>query len=371
MTNKNIHINCPTCNETINIKEAIAKNLENDLHKEELTKIRSEEAIKAHKVFADTIKSKDDELLDQSSKIIELNTLKSQIQTLQRKNKEVQSEVSLQYEEKLNEEMDKKNLEISDGKIQINQLRDDLIKLEKRASQGSVQLQGESKEKMIEEWLQEEFPEDEIKEVKKGIKGADTIHKIVMNGETAGRICIESKRTNVFQNSWIEKVKDDAKDHKCQIALIVTDALPKNLKGYQLNAVWICTFSQFKILIHSLRLNICELSNALNSHKNRTDKTSLLFNYITSLEFKQEVETIVSSFISLEEDLEREKKSMQSLWSKRSKLHTSVVKSTTNIYGSLKGIAGNSIKSIDQLELPSPDNKILEIINTHQKKGKK
>ena len=65
----------------------------------------------------------------------------------------------------------------------------------------------------------------------------------------------------------------------------------------------------------------------------------------------------------LEEDLEKEKRAIQSLWKKRSKLHSNIVKGTTNIYGSLRGIAGNAIKNIDQLEIPHHEEKILKITN--------
>ena len=161
--------------------------------------------------------------------------------------------------------------------------------MQKRAGQGSVQLQGEAQEIQIEEWMRKEFPEDNITEIKKGARGADVMHEVMINGEVAGRICIESKRAKEFQNSWIEKVKEDAKNSGCQIAVIVSDVLPKNLnKGQQLNNVWVCNITQFKFLIHSLRIMTCEVSNVIGAQKNRTNKTSLMYNYITSHEFRNE-----------------------------------------------------------------------------------
>ena len=382
MKNKiSTQISCPHCHQSIDIKEAIAKNYRDELQSgyenklnEDRKNIRSEIEKKVHKLYEDTIKDKDQELTAQSSKIVNFNKLQSQVRSLERKNKEVESEITLKYEEKLTDELDKKDTEISESKIQITQLRSDLDKMQKRASQGSVQLQGEAPEVLIEDWLKEEFPDDNIKEVKKGTRGADIIHEVILNGESYGKICIESKRADNFQPSWIEKIKDDAKDSNCQIAVIVTNVLPKNFnKGHQLNGVWICTFAQFKILIHSFRLLICELSDALSSHKNRTDKTSLLYNYTTSQEFRMEVESIVDSFIKLQEGLETEKRSVTALWKKREKQHTTIVKSTSNIYGALKGILGNSIKQVNKLELPSMNNnKILKITNhLKKKKGKK
>ena len=47
--------------------------------------------------------------------------------------------------------------------------------MQKRVSQGSVQLQGEALEVYIEDWLKDEFLEDNIIEIKKGMKGASGI----------------------------------------------------------------------------------------------------------------------------------------------------------------------------------------------------
>ena len=222
---------------------------------------------------------------------------------------------------------------------------------------------------MIEEWLENEFPMDNIIEIKKGIKGSDCIHEIHMNNYKAGRICIESKRTEKFQNAWIGKIKEDAKEHNCSISIIVSDILPKDLKGYQMNGVWICTFYQFKSLIHVLRNTICETANALSKVKNRTDSMSLLYNFVTSQEFYHNVETFVTSLVQQQDDLSKEKRSIQSIWKKRETELTKMMTGVSNIYGSLKGITGNSMKIIEHLELPHEENNVLKITDTTKERN--
>ena len=56
--------------------------------------------------------------------------------------------------------------------------------------------------------------------------------------------------------------------------------------------------------------------------------------------------------MKLQIDLESEKRSQNAHWAKREKQLSILVKNTSNIYGSLKGLAGNSIKTIDNLNLP-------------------
>ena len=165
-------------------------------------------------------------------------------------------------------------------------------------------------------------------------------------------------------NMPVIDLADYAKEHDCSISIIVSDILPKDLKGYQMNGVWICTFYQFKSLIHVLRNTICETANALSKVKNRTDSMSLLYNFVTSQEFYHNVETFVTSLVQQQEDLSKEKRSMQSIWKKRETELTKMMTGVSNIYGSLKGITGNSMKVIEHLELPHDDNNILKISDT-------
>ena len=350
---ENNNILSPNCHQSVNIEQAIidtyvAKDREK-LKKDTEFSLRE----KIENEFTEQLNEKDIELEEYSNKIVDQNKMKAKIKSLERKKNEIKSEIALEYDEKLSDELDKKETVIMEKDIQIKQMKDDMNKMQTRASQGSVQLQGEAQELQIEEWLREEFPDDTIKEIKKGARGADVIHEVNSAGSVAGKMCIESKRAKDFQNSWIDKVKEDTKNSGCMISVIVTNVMPKShSSGKQLKGVWICTFTQFKFLINSLRLMILEVNNVLSTQLNRTDKSSLIFNYVTGHEFKSEMESIVDTFMRLQDDLESEKRSQNAHWTKREKQLSILVKNTSNIYGSLKGLAGNSIKNISNLDLP-------------------
>ena len=64
------------------------------------------------------------------------------------------------------------------------------------------------------------------------------------------------------------------------------------------------------------------------------------------------METIVNSFVEMQKDLESEKRAMNKLWKKREKEIVNVISATTDMYGSIQGIAGNAIKPVEQLEMP-------------------
>ena len=347
------NIQCPHCSKGINIEQAIIDTYVS----RDKEKIKKETEVSLRKKieneYLEQLNEKDNELEEYSSKIVDQNKMKARIKSLERKRNEMESEIALEYDEKLSTELDKKETVIKEKDIQIKQIKEDMQKMQTRASQGSVQLQGEAQELQIEEWLKEEFPEDNINEIKKGARGADVIHEVNSAGTVAGKMCIESKRAKDFQNSWIDKVKEDAKNSGCMISVIVTNVMPKgHSSGKQLKGVWICTFTQFKFLINSLRLMILEVNNVLSTQLNRTDKSSLIFNYVTGHEFKSEMESIVDTFMRLQDDLESEKRSQNAHWTKREKQLSILVKNTSSIYGSLKGLAGNSIKAIDNLDLP-------------------
>ncbi|MBK6526258.1 MAG: DUF2130 domain-containing protein [Crocinitomicaceae bacterium] len=101
--------------------------------------------------------------------------------------------------------------------------------MQRKMEQGSMQLQGEVQELFIEEVLKSAFPFDVIEEVSKGARGADCI-QIVRNNlmQDCGKIIYESKRTKAFSQEWISKLKDDMRASGSEIAVLITETLPKD-----------------------------------------------------------------------------------------------------------------------------------------------
>lgn len=60
----------------------------------------------------------------------------------------------------------------------------------------------------------------------------------------------------------------------------------------------------------------------------------------------------------MKSDLESEQRSMRGIWKKREKQIEKVLLNTTDMYGSIKGIAGSAIQSVPLLELPNDDELI-------------
>jgi len=215
-----------------------------------------------------------------------------------------------------------------------------------------MQLQGEVQELAIENWLQNKFPLDTIEEIKKGVRGADCLQIVnTYNNQNCGTIYYESKRTQNFQASWIEKFKNDIRDKGANIGVLVTEVMPSDMNRMGLkDGVWICNYDEFKGLSMVLRQSIIELNNVINTQENKGDKMVMLYNYLTGNEFRLQVEGIVEGFTQMQADLISEKRSIQGHWKKREKQIEKVINNTNFMYSSIKGIAGNAIQDIQALE---------------------
>ncbi len=301
----------------------------------------------------------------------EFNKLKADHEKLKREKDElkekIEAEAELKISNKISEEKKKitkeiegKNqLKLADKEHLISQLTEQLKEAQRKVEQGSMQSQGEVQEIAIEEWLKSNFKHDEIQEVKKGARGADCLQIInTKSFQNCGLIYYESKRTKDFQKSWIEKFKNDIRAKGANIGVIVTDAMPKEMDRMGLyDGVWICTFDEFKGLCFVLRESVIHIYNASKSQENKGDKMNMLYSYLTSNEFKLQIEAIVEGFVQMKSDLDSEKRSMEGIWKKREKQIEKVLLNTNHMYNSFKGIAGSAIAPIKYLELPGSESK--------------
>ncbi|HDR51579.1 MAG TPA: DUF2130 domain-containing protein [Mariniphaga anaerophila] len=306
------------------------------------------------------------ELNEKSEKLKELNKSKAEIERLKREKEEQREAIEAESQKKLNQLLTEEKERIRRQEQENNELKmkelqkklDDQVKLteemKRKQEQGSMQLQGEVQELAIEEWLSNSFPLDTIEEIKKGARGADCLQTVhTRTRQNCGTIYYESKRTKDFQAGWIEKFKNDMRDKGATIGVLVTEAMPSDMERMGMReGIWICSFEEFKGLCFVLRETVVQLSNAVASQENKGDKMSLLYDFLTSNTFRMQVEAIVEGFSQMKADLEKEKNAMQRIWKQRDKQIEKVITNTIDMYGSIKGIAGNAIQDVKALELP-------------------
>lgn len=358
-------------------KKKKAANLlfEERLEKESKIKaIQIEEKIKLKLDEENNIRFKamEDELIEKSDKVKEFHKKEIEIAKLIREKNEMKDVIEAESAKKLNTTLQEERLKIIKRAEEKNELKvkemqkliDDQKKLTDEAlrkhQQGSMQLQGEVQELAIEEWLATQFPLDTINEIKKGINGADCLQIVhTREMQNCGKIYYESKRTKSFSNTWIEKFKNDIRDKNADIGVLVTEVLPSGMDRMGLkDGIWICTLEEFKSLSAVLRQTIIKLSLAIISQENKGDKMALLYDFLTSNEFKLQMEGIVEGFTQMQIDLNKEKNAMKRIWKSREKQIDKVINNTINMHGAIKGIAGNAIQNINALEIGENDNLI-------------
>ncbi len=240
----------------------------------------------------------------------------------------------------------------------IDDLKKSLEDSKRKAEQGSMQLQGEIQELAIEDYLNSHFPFDRIEEIKKGQLGGDCIQHVntrdILN---CGSIYYESKRTKSFSEQWIDKLKADIQSKNALIGVIVTETMPNDMTRLGMrNGIWVCNFEEFKGLAHVLRESLIMLKKSQVVQENKGDKMSLLYDYLTSHEFKMQIETIVEGFTAMRTQLDKEKRAFHKQWKEREKQIDRVIESTSQMYGSIRGIAGNSLPGVQALELDFDDD---------------
>ncbi len=342
------------------IQESITKGAQELLEKKEQElKERLKEAVRGD--YAKMIEDMQKELDEKSQQTKELYATQAEIQKLRREKEEAESKIEARAQASLAQQMQdyKQKLEaqillqIKEKDKKIQDMQKQLTEAQRTAQSGSQQLQGEVQELAIEEYLQSHFPFDTIEEIRKGQSGGDCIQIIhTRDAQNCGKIYYESKRTKEFKREWIEKFKGDMRQRGVDVGVLITESMPKELEQMGLlDGIWVCTFTEFKALSFILREGIIQIYLAKKSQENKQDKMQLLYSFLTSVEFKMQIEAIVEGFTQMQIDLEREKMAVQKLWKQREKQIQKVLEGATGLYGSIKGIAGSAIENIKFLEL--------------------
>ena len=331
--------------------------------KEITTKLKS----KLDEENKDRIAAMEKELSEKSEKLSDFNKMVAENAKLQREKLEMKDAIEAEAQKQLNEtltlerekirkqEDDKNELRFKEMQKQLEDQKKLTEEMKRKQEQGSMQLQGEVLELAMEEWLANQFPLDTIDEIKKGASGADCLQTVnTREIQNCGTIYYESKRTKAFQPAWIEKFKNDIRDKKANLGVLVTEVMPADMDRMGMkDGIWICTFEEFKGLSAVLRQSLIQISHAVQSQENKGDKMVMLYDFLTSNEFRLQIEGIVEGFSQMQIDLVREKNAMKKSWNQREKQIDKVINNTLGMYGSIRGIAGNAVQIVKALELDS------------------
>lgn len=352
-------------------KEAIDDQVAEKLRLER-SKIASEEAKKAKLALATDFEQKSKEveelqevLKQRDEKLAEAQKAQAELIRKQRELDDAKREMELNVEKRIQEGLDatreqarkeaeeQLNLKVLEKEHTITAMQKQIEDLKRRAEQGSQQLQGEVQELEIETLLSAKFPFDTIKPVPKGEHGGDCLQCVASPlGQVCGTIIWESKRTKNWSDGWLSKLRDDQRSAKAEIAVIVTQALPKDVDTFELvDGVWVTHPRAAFPVAMILRQTLIEVASARQASEGQQTKTEMVYQYLTGPRFRQRVQAIVEAFSSMQGDLDKEKKVITKQWAKREEQINRVMQSTVGMYGDLQGIAGKTLQEIEGLEI--------------------
>jgi len=393
----NYTVTCPKCQHNFEPTDAIREEVEKELRgkmtdwqkkkEEETTFLLAEQKVAIENELAEKLKKDLGAQYDHKIKIMQQSesAMSKQVKDFQEKElaflKQVQeiqtkeAELELELQRKLvaerenlkaqiqKEELERGSLKDQEYQLKVKELEkqlDDQRKLademKRKAEQGSMQMQGEVQELLLEELLKSSFPFDEIVEVGKGVRGADCIQVVRNNlGQEAGKIIYESKRTTAFAQEWIEKLKADMRSQGADIAIIVTQAFPKDMERFgEKEGVYICSYQEVKSVALLLRTALLKIYDTKKNQLNKGDKMSFLYDYLTSNEFNEQWKAIGEGFRQMRQSIQKERDAMEKLWKSREKQLEKVLLNAMHIKGSIEGIAGADSINMNLLEDDEP-----------------
>ncbi|MEI6168699.1 MAG: DUF2130 domain-containing protein [bacterium] len=314
----------------------------------------------------DVLKSRDLKLAEAQNAQAELIRKQRELDDAKREmeltiEKRVQGSLSTTRDQARKEAEESLKFKVMEKEQTISSMQKQIEDLKRRAEQGSQQLQGEVQELELEALLRVKFPRDTIEPVAKGEHGGDVIQRVLGPlGQTCGTILWESKRTKNWSDGWLVKLREDQRAAKAEIAVLVTQVLPKEVESFDLvDGVWVI---QPKVAIPvaiMLRQSLVELSMARQASEGQQTKMEMIYSYLTGPRFRLRVQAIVESFSNMKEDLDKEKKVITKQWAKRDEQIERVMQATVGMYGDMQGIAGKTLQEIEGLEM-----KALEVATT-------
>lgn len=343
---------------------------------QERTKIAAEEATKAKLSTATDLEQKTralaelQEVLKQRDlKLAEAQKAQAEVLKKQRELDDAKREMELTIEKRIQESLnatreqarkeaeEELRLKVNEKEQTISSMQRQIEELKRRAEQGSQQLQGEVQELELENLLRTKFPRDSIQPVPKGEFGGDVLHRVNGTlGQSCGFILWECKRTKNWSDGWLAKLREDQRTAKAEIAVMVSQALPKDVETFEfIEGVWVTHPRAAMPMAVVLRQTLLEVAAVRQSSEGQQTKMEMVYQYLTGSRFRQRVQAIVEAFSCMREDLDREKRAIVKQWAKREQQIDRVMEATVGMYGDLQGIAGKTLQEIEGLEFPALD----------------
>ena len=348
-----------TLKEALAAAEAAAK-----AQKAQIEKAREQAAAQAREAFELELKSAREALAAKEDVLQKFRNEELALRRQLRESDEARKNQELDYQRKLDEErkriQEAARTSLAEDfarkeaqmRAQLESAQREAADLKRKLEQGSQQLQGEALECGLEDMLRAAFPLDEIVEVPKGVNGADLLQRVRSpSDQLCGTIVWEAKQTKNWSAGWIQKLKDDQQAVGAELAVLVTSAMPKDVREPFVRQadVWITSFPAARPLAEALRTTLVEMHKLRQANLGRNEKMALVYEYVCSPQFAQRVKSVVEGFRVMREELEAERAAMTRIWKKREMQLTRMTSGILGVVGDLQGIGEESLPQLETI----------------------
>lgn len=237
----------------------------------------------------------------------------------------------------------------------IADLRAQVEEVSRKAAQGSQQLTGEVQEVDLLDVLSGAFPNDQFERTSKGQRGADVRQSVIGPGGIAGVILWEAKRTKLWSDTWLPKLREDQRAAKADVAVLATETMPADVRHFEcVDGVWVSAFAFVVPLAEAMRQRLIETARARRAVAGADQKKDLAYDYVTGNDFRRRVTGMLEPIVAMQSSLETERRAAEKMFATRAKHIERVGANLAAMFGDFQGLLGTSLPTVEGLALPAP-----------------
>jgi len=323
----------------------------------------------AAKQFAAQLQTAQSEIAEKDAKLAEAHRAEIEARRAKREAEDAKRDADLLLERRMDEERNKvreralresdgeHRLKIAEKDKQLTDLSEQVAALKRATEQGSQQLAGEVQEVDLLDVLSAAFPGDRFERTSKGQRGADVRQSVMGPGGVAGVILWETKRTKLWSDTWLPKLREDQRAAKADVAVVATDTLPGDVAHFDcLDGVWVTGFPFVVPVAEALRQRLVETARARRAAAGADQKKDLAYDYVTGNEFRRRVAGLLEPIVAMRDSLDLERRTVDKQFAARGKQLERLGMNLAGMYGDFQGILGPSLPVVEGLALPEPES---------------
>lgn len=321
----------------------------------------------AAKQYAAELEAAKAESAEKDAKLAAAQTAEIEARRAKREADEAKREAELMVERRLDEERTKARdqavrqvdddyrVKLLEKDKQLADLTEQVAALKRATEQGSQQLAGEAQEVDLLDVLSVAYPSDRFERTSKGQRGADVRQSVIGPGGVAGVILWEAKRTKLWSDTWLPKLREDQRAAKADVAVLATETMPAHVQHFEcVDGVWITAFSYVVPLAEAMRQRLLETARARRASAGADQQKDRAYDYVTGNDFRRRVTGMLEPIVAMQVSLEAERKAAEKLFATRAKHIERVGANLAGMYGDFRGAIGPSLPTVQGLELPEP-----------------